>query len=183
MSENKDFALDMGNVSNTASEGSEADLGRVTESMAKAAQIKGQMKQLQQENNLDAYLMSILFKYVESEILLHDVFMFVIQQQISIRVIFVFFLPFVYTRIDRERLTVVYAAELQLLEQIELDLVRYVGYCKQMYKRYPTVSTIHTDKYLSFVREVIIHYRLVARDQLDDEKKQSFEKTIKENLL
>lgn len=174
MSENNLWAIDTWVVSNTASEAREEDLGRVGESMAKAGQMRTQIKQMQQQNATDAFLLMLLFKYVQDEELIHFVFSRVVKEGVSVKVIFAHFLPLLYQSINIERLTDVFPQEIALINQIELNVVGYVSYIKGLQMHYPEIKELNKDKYVEFIRQVLAVYKLIDREGMEEEKRGEF---------
>jgi uncharacterized protein (DUF608 family) len=184
MSENQSlWAIDTWVVSNKVAEAASEDLGRVTESMAKAGQMRAQIKSMQQQNATDAFLLMLLFKYVQDDELLHSIFERVVKEWVSVRIMFAHFLPLFYHEIAIDRLRGIFDQELDLIHRIEINLVGYISYVKGLHAHYPECNDLDHDKYLEFLRQIVAVYHLVDRAGMDEEKRKEFLAILEKEML
>jgi hypothetical protein len=151
--------------------------------MAKAGQMRAQIKGMQQQNATDAFLLMLLFKYVNDDELLHFIFERVVKEGVSVRTMFAHFLPMLQSSISVDRLAGVFDQELALIRQIELNVVGFVSYLKGLRTHYPEIQDFDPEKYIEFIREILAVYHLIDRDTMEEEKQKEFIAILEKEIL
>lgn len=182
MTEQQSWFLDTGKVSNTVAEAKDEDLWRVTESMAKASQMRAQIKQMQQQDAIDAALLMLLFKHISDAWLLQELFTMIVKQSIPVRSLFPLFLPMLYQVVTQEAIKVLYTREFEQLAIISGDLVSYVWYIKPLRTYYPALQKIDFLSYIAYITKILQSYDLIDMETMDESKKQEFLGVLEKEL-
>lgn len=172
--------LSMGNVSENIGEASEEDLVKVRESLAKAAQIKSQLAQAQQQQGGYAQMLSLLLQYVQDGALLKGIFEQMHDHHIAIEYIFAQFYPGLTTREDLSWFTTAYpwlVYEALMGQQIT-PFVAYIRHVREQWN----MTAIPMTTYVPFLITLVQWTGLVDMTGRDDEKRQSFAAWLHEHL-
>ena len=173
----QEWWLNMGNVSNKASEVTTEELGNVASSLAKWQAIGWQIKDNQRKNTNTSKFLTYLLLNIQNESIWASIDMFVRyipipdseKKQMSVMTdeIVWLFLPLYSDVADQFDLAKQYPIEYHYRNN---DIISYTDYISQLMEQYPDMYTLHSEQFVKLIIDIMDLYHIIDRAQMDNNK-------------
>lgn len=173
----QEWWLNMGNVSNKASEVTTEELGNVASSLAKWQAIGWQIRDDQRKNTNTSKFLTYLLLNIQNESIWASIDMFVRyipipdseKKQMSVMTdeIVWLFLPLYSDVADQFDLAKQYPIEYHHRNN---DIISYTDYISQLMEQYPDMYTLHSEHFVKLIIDIMDLYHIIDRAQMDNNK-------------
>lgn len=173
----QEWWLNMGNVSNKASEVTAEELGNVASSLAKWQAIGWQIRDDQRKNTNTSKFLTYLLLNIQNESIWASIDMFVRyipipdseKKQMSVMTdeIVWLFLPLYSDVADQFDLAKQYPIEYHHRSN---DIISYTDYISQLMAQYPDMYTLHSEQFVTLIIDIMDLYQIIDRTQMDNNK-------------
>lgn len=161
------------NAVSNLSEASQEDLVRVSESMQKASQMGGAIREDQKKNSAIAHFFTFLFSAISDE----DIWAMVVDlfstndgvgaKSLAIYEIIALFLPLYALKADELGVTVLFP---DVTTRISLSRDTYAAYIRELQNIYPLYREVDRDTLITLVISLLTYHHIVAFDTPESEQ-------------